>query len=81
MKIIKELKNATFEYRELDKEFTIVDKNGNEAILNFRYAFAFVRFALRIFQRNWFRDKKCLDSFDDDVIEYEEQKQMELFNK
>jgi hypothetical protein len=81
MIIIKELKNATFEYREVDKEFTIIDKKGNKTSLNFRYAFAFVRFALRIFQKNWFRDKKCLDNFDDDVIEFEEQKQMELFNQ
>lgn len=65
MKIIKELKYATFEYDEENKEFTIEHASGNQVTLNKVYAFAFMRFIIRMAQRNWLRQfkksKKNLD--------------------
>lgn len=57
MKISKDLKNASFEYNEETKSFLIKDKSGNEIELNKVYAFAFMRFVVRMAQRNWLRQK------------------------
>ena len=59
MKIKKELKNATFEYDEETKSFTIsgVDELYSTVELNKVYAFAFMRFVVRMAQRNWLRNK------------------------
>ena len=70
MKIKKQLKNATFEYDEEKKSFTISNGDGlyTTVELNKVYAFAFMRFVVRMAQRNWFRhpnkikkrvDKEC----------------------
>lgn len=63
MKIKKELKNATFEYDEEKKVFTLYDHDGfNGTIeLNKVYAFAFMRFVVRMAQRNWFRQSKKIE--------------------
>lgn len=59
MKITKELKNATFEYDEETKKFLIIDAEGGGVVeLNKVYAFAFMRFVVRMAQRNWLRVKK-----------------------
>mgnify|MGYP006139256537 CR=1 FL=1 len=57
MKITKELKNATFIYDEEKKVFTIMEQDGFHGCieLNKVYAFAFMRFVVRMAQRNWFR--------------------------
>ena len=62
MKIDKNLKYATFSYDESAKSFTIQDKNGNTVELNKVYSFAFMRFVIRIAQRNWLRTKKVIDN-------------------
>ena len=56
-KISKDLKNANFEYDEETKSFLIKDKSGNVIELNKVYAFAFMRFVVRMAQRNWLRQK------------------------
>ena len=59
MKITKKLKNATFEYDEETKKFLIIDGEGGGVVeLNKVYAFAFMRFVVRMAQRNWLRVKK-----------------------
>lgn len=60
-KIKKELKNATFEYDEETKSFTIIGANElySTVELNKVYAFAFMRFVIRMAQRNWLRGKKA----------------------
>ena len=60
MKIKKQLKNATFEYDEEKKSFTIsgVDELYSTVELNKVYAFAFMRFVVRVAQRNWLKTKK-----------------------
>tara|TARA_Y100000592_G_scaffold94504_1_gene159380 strand:+ start:1129 stop:1392 length:264 start_codon:yes stop_codon:yes gene_type:complete len=56
MKITKELKYVDFEYDEEDKVFTIIDtEHGGSVELNKVYAFAFMRFVVRMAQRNWLR--------------------------
>ena len=55
MKIKKELKYAEFCYDEKDKTFTITEEDGNRVILNKVYSFAFMRFVIRMAQRNWMR--------------------------
>ena len=69
MKITKKLKYAEFEYDEETKQFLIVDpENGNAVELNKVYAFAFMRFVIRMAQRNWFRQIKKVDkSLDKDA--------------
>lgn len=57
MKITKELKNITFEYDESTKTFTIVNPQYEFIELNKVYAFAFMRFVVRMAQRNWLRGK------------------------
>ena len=70
MKITKELKNATFEYDEAEKSFAIKEEGG-EVTLNKVYAFAFMRFVVRISQRNWLRDKKSIDKTIEDMVDSE----------
>lgn len=71
MIIKKELKNATFEYDEEKKVFTLYDHEGlNGTIeLNKVYAFAFMRFVVRMAQRNWLRSKKIVDKRVENVLE------------
>ena len=61
MNIKKELKNATFEYNEESKSFTILEPDGNQVTLNKVYAFAFMRFVVRMAQRNWLRQNKKME--------------------
>lgn len=68
MKITKELKNATFTYDEEKKSFYISGKEGQFIELNKVYAFAFMRFVVRMAQRNWFRNKKSIDNSNVDVV-------------
>tara|TARA_B100000989_G_scaffold62835_1_gene43369 strand:+ start:11218 stop:11499 length:282 start_codon:yes stop_codon:yes gene_type:complete len=71
MKITKELKNATFEYDEETKKFLIIDgEDGGVVELNKVYAFAFMRFVVRMAQRNWFRVKKVTKA---ETLEVEDQ--------
>ena len=72
MKIIKKLKNAEFEYDEETKKFLIIDGGGGGSIeLNKVYAFAFMRFVVRMAQRNWLRDKKSIDKAIEDMVDIE----------
>jgi hypothetical protein len=73
MKITKELKNATFEYDEEKKTFTIMEADGFNGYieLNKVYAFAFMRFVVRMAQRNWLRDKKSIDKTIEDMVDFE----------
>jgi len=91
MKIKKELKNATFEYDEEKKSFTISNGDGlyTTVELNKVYAFAFMRFVVRMAQRNWLRNpnksKKLLDKAEATMIELETEEaedsdQMIMFN-
>lgn len=78
MKIKKELKNVFFEYDEETKTFTIMEEDGfhGHIQLNKVYAFAFVRFVVRMAQRNWLRNKKPLDKDSEDVLECSDQLEM-----
>jgi hypothetical protein len=58
MKITKNLKYAEFEWDEETKSFMITEEDGNRVILNKVYAFAFMRFVVRMAQRNWLRNQK-----------------------
>ncbi len=89
MKISKQLKYATFEYDEETKKFLIIDtEDGGVVELNKVYAFAFMRFVIRMAQRNWLRqakkEKKELDIVDEFMVELEVEKenpnQLEMFN-
>ena len=55
MNITKKLKHINFEWSESEKTFTITEEDGNRVILNKVYAFAFMRFVVRMAQRNWLR--------------------------
>ena len=88
MKISKELKYATFEYDEETKKFLIIDtEDGGVVELNKVYAFAFMRFVIRMAQRNWLRqakkEKKELDIVDEFMVELEVEQenpnQLEMF--
>jgi hypothetical protein len=85
MNIKKELKNITFEYDEESKVFTISgeDELYNTVELNKVYAFAFMRFVVRMAQRNWLRPQKKiekkLDKTVEDVLDLEHLDQMGLF--
>jgi len=70
MKITKELKYSTFEWNEDAKTFTINDKEGNEVRLNKVYAFAFMRFVVRMAQRNWLKGKKRVDNKGHTVVSF-----------
>ena len=61
MKITKTLKYATFEWDDEYKTFTITEEDGNRVILNKVYSFAFMRFVIRMAQRNWYRKIKGAD--------------------
>ena len=84
MKISKELKNATFEWDEERKVFVLYDHDGfNGTIeLNKTYAFAFMRFVIRMAQRNWFRNKNLPNKVKSTEVldEEESESQMALFN-
>ena len=87
MKITKKLKHAVFSYDEDLKKFEIqVTPHGENNAgycpgsttisLNKIYAFAFMRFVIRMAQRNWLRGKKIVDKSDPNMIsltDYEEQ--------
>ena len=60
-KITKQLKHAEFEYDEETKQFRVQDGEGNEVVLNKIYAFALMRFVIRMAQRNWLRSNKTID--------------------
>ena len=62
MKIKKKLKYVTFEYDEDQKDFVIEESDGNKVILSKVYAFAFMRFVIRMAQRNWLKGKKNVDT-------------------
>ena len=77
MKIVKELKNVTFEYDEETKRFLIIDlEDGSVVELNKVYAFAFMRFVVRMAQRNWLRSKKPLDKNEESMLECKGQLEM-----
>jgi hypothetical protein len=78
MKIVKELKNATFEYDEEKKTFTIMEADGFNGYIQLDkvYAFAFMRFVVRMAQRNWLRNKKPLDKDCEDVVRCNDQLEM-----
>ena len=68
MKITKKLKYADFEWDDESKTFTITEEDGNRVILNKVYSFAFMRFVIRIAQRNWLRTKKIVDKAPSTVL-------------
>lgn len=77
MKIKKKLKNAEFQYDEETKKFLIIDSENEGVVeLNKVYAFAFMRFVVRMAQRNWLRNKKPLDKDCEDVVQCENQLEM-----
>lgn len=90
MKILKQLKHVTFEYDEEKKIFTLYDHDGfNGTIeLNKVYAFAFMRFVVRMAQKNWLKNpnkqKKIIDTLDEDALQsndiYENPNQLEMFD-
>jgi len=64
--ILKKLKYGHFIYDDETQSFEILklDPNGKvyeHMALNKTYAFAFMRFIIRIAQRNWFRKKIKID--------------------
>jgi hypothetical protein len=68
-KITKQLKHAEFEYDEETKQFRVQDGEGNEVVLNKIYAFALMRFVIRMAQRNWLRSNKSIE----ELIEQEDE--------
>jgi len=68
-KITKQLKHAEFQYNEETKEFRVQDGEGNEVVLNKIYAFALMRFVIRMAQRNWLRSNKSIE----ELIEQEDE--------
>lgn len=68
-KITKQLKYAEFEYDEETKQFRVQDGEGNEVVLNKIYAFALMRFVIRMAQRNWLRSNKTIE----ELIEEEDE--------
>jgi hypothetical protein len=81
-KITKQLKHAEFEYDEESKEFRVQDREGNEVVLNKIYAFALMRFVIRMAQRNWLRSNKTIDELieeDEEEINAEDPAQLTLF--
>jgi len=68
MKITKKLKYAEFEWDEEMKSFMITEEDGNRVILNKVYAFAFMRFVIRMAQRNWLRSKKIVDKSGSNMV-------------
>ena len=84
MKITKNLKYADFEWDDESKTFTITEEDGNRVILNKVYAFAFMRFVIRMAQRNWWKQikksKKVLDKTEEIVIQCEDEKTQQEFS-
>ncbi len=80
-KITKKLKNAEFEYDEETKKFLIIDsENGGVVELNKVYAFAFMRFVVRMAQRNWLRSNKSISKIiEEEELEEENPNQLNLF--
>ena len=81
-KITKQLKHAEFQYDEETKEFRVQDDEGNEVVLNKIYAFALMRFVIRMAQRNWLRSNKTIDELieeDEEQIDAEDPAQLTLF--
>jgi hypothetical protein len=80
-KITKELKNATFEYDEDEKTFTIMEADGFNGYieLNKVYAFAFMRFVVRMAQRNWLRSNKKIEEIVDQEYQEDDPDQLNLF--
>ncbi len=83
-KITKELKNATFVYDEEKKTFTIMEADGFNGYieLNKVYAFAFMRFVVRMAQRNWLRSNKSISKIieeEEEELEKENPNQLNLF--
>ena len=77
MKINKKLKNVEFEYDEETKRFLIIDgEDGSVVELNKVYAFAFMRFVVRMAQRNWLRSKKPLDRQGENSVQCKDQLEM-----
>ena len=72
-KITKQLKHAEFEYDEETKQFRVQDGEGNEVVLNKIYAFALMRFVIRMAQRNWLRSNKTIE----DLLEENEDEELE----
>lgn len=94
MKITKRLKYATFDYDEDTKHFTIeaeeaggqsTEKTFYQIRLNKVYAFAFMRFVVRMAQRNWLRqskqEKKELDKADEFMLQLEAEEEKENPNQ
>jgi hypothetical protein len=54
MKVERKLKYGSFSWDDETKKFTVEHK-GQSIELNKIYAFAFLRFAFSVAQRNWFR--------------------------
>ena len=80
-KITKQLKHAEFEYDEESKQFRVQDGEGNEVVLNKIYAFALMRFVIRMAQRNWLRSNKTIEELieqEDEELE-EDPAQLTLF--
>jgi len=82
-RITKELKSFTFEYDEERKVFTISEADGMLGCieLNKVYAFAFMRFVIRMAQKNWLRSFKLTEEIlnDNDNEETEDPSQLKLF--
>ncbi|MBL69533.1 MAG: hypothetical protein CMO74_14015 [Verrucomicrobiales bacterium] len=76
MKITKELKYATFEWDEETKSFMITEEDGNRVILNKVYAFAFMRFVVRMAQRNWLRNQKKPNKRNQDATQTIEEREI-----
>ena len=83
-KIKKELKNATFIYDEESKTFTLYNRDGLSGTIELKkiYAFAFMRFVVRMAQRNWLRpnkkQKKDIEEIQEE-FEQENKNQLKLF--
>ena len=75
MKITKNLKHADFKWDDEAKIFTITEEDGNRVTLNKVYAFAFMRFVVRMAQRNWLRNKKLVNKAEVVMAELEQEPQ------
>jgi hypothetical protein len=71
MKITKKLKYAEFDWNESEKAFTITEQDGNRVILNKVYAFAFMRFVIRMAQKNWLNQKTTEKNNNTVIVEEE----------
>jgi hypothetical protein len=69
MKIERKLKYGSFGWDDEAKKFTIEHK-GQSIELNKVYAFAFLRFAFSVAQRNWFRkmEKPKIEMPDKEIL-------------